>query len=327
VVIAFGTVTSTPGNQVVASPTPTETATPIFIVMDGELPPMTPTPTPVATLDPTPPIPAELIGKIAFKSDRTGQEELYVINPDGTGLALLTNPWPYNVANLADTFSSDGRYRVFTKGTTRYIRSEDDQGIVTTIAEPEIPTLFWYDSVFKIEEQLSFFGAGIAYNGVWSPTGEQIALVSTESGNDEIWVVNRDGSNQRQLTRDEFAWWDKHPSWSPDGNQIVFWSNRTGHGQIWVMDADGSNMYSLSRTGFNDYDPVWIKYPGLPPDALKKHIPYIGPYDPSGSDKNCNDFDPLAESTGSAQAFYWAAGGPARDPHDLDSDQDGVACN
>jgi TolB protein len=58
--------------------------------------------------------------------------------------------------------------------------------------------------------------------------------------------------------------WDKHPSWSPDGTQIVFWSNRTGHQQIWVMDADGGNLYSLSRTGFNDWDPVWIKYPDLP---------------------------------------------------------------
>ena len=48
-----------------------------------------------------------------------------------------------------------------------------------------------------------------------------------------------------------------------DGAKIVFWSNRTGNWQIWVMDADGGNLYSLSRTGFNDWDPVWIKYPGI----------------------------------------------------------------
>jgi len=65
------------------------------------------------------------------------------------------------------------------------------------------------------------------------------------------------------LTRDDYNWWDKHPSWSPDGAQIVFWSNRTGNWQIWVMDANGDNLYSLSRTGFNDWDPVWFKYPAM----------------------------------------------------------------
>ena len=35
--------------------------------------------------------------------------------------------------------------------------------------------------------------------------------------------------------------------------------------QIWVMDADGNNLYSLSKTSFDDWDPVWIKYPDVPP--------------------------------------------------------------
>lgn len=46
------------------------------------------------------------------------------------------------------------------------------------------------------------------------------------------------------------------------------------------------------------------------------------PYDPNGPDRNCGDFATHAE----AQAFYEAAGGPARDPHGLDGDGDGVAC-
>ena len=46
------------------------------------------------------------------------------------------------------------------------------------------------------------------------------------------------------------------------------------------------------------------------------------PYDPSGPDKDCGDFSSQAE----AQAFYEAAGGPAQDPHRLDGEGDGVAC-
>lgn len=45
-------------------------------------------------------------------------------------------------------------------------------------------------------------------------------------------------------------------------------------------------------------------------------------YDPSGPDRDCGDFPTHA----SAQAFYVAAGGPASDPHRLDRDNDGIAC-
>lgn len=49
---------------------------------------------------------------------------------------------------------------------------------------------------------------------------------------------------------------------------------------------------------------------------------YAGPYDPNGPDRDCSDFDTQKE----AQAFYEAAGGPKKDPHRLDPDKDGVAC-
>jgi micrococcal nuclease len=45
-------------------------------------------------------------------------------------------------------------------------------------------------------------------------------------------------------------------------------------------------------------------------------------YDPNGPDRDCSDFSTHAE----AQEFFIAAGGPQRDPHRLDGDHDGVAC-
>ena len=45
-------------------------------------------------------------------------------------------------------------------------------------------------------------------------------------------------------------------------------------------------------------------------------------YDPLGPDRDCGDFETEAE----AQAFYEAAGGPEKDPHRLDRDKDGKAC-
>lgn len=136
-----------------------------------------------------------------------------------------------------------------------------------------MPALYFYDYFYHAEEQITYFGAGAAWDPVWSPLREQIAFVSNESGDDEIWIINRDGSNPRQLTDNNTVYNAReigkdtfipevngHPSWSPDGSQIVFWSNRTGHRQIWVMNVDGSNLYSLSTTNHDDWNPVWIKY-------------------------------------------------------------------
>lgn len=330
-VIVYGTSTPAPPNLVTATPTPTETATPIFTLLEGELPPTMPIPT--ITVTPLF-IPNELIGKIAFKSDRPGTSEndIYVINPDGSGLALLGGGqgnacWPYYLAEEADTYSADGRFRVFTKDVIRYKNVDDPTtGETTGVVRDDAPGIYWYDSLYQTEEQLTEFGAGIAYGGVWSPVREQIAFVSTESQNDEIWVANYDSSGLLQLTRDEYAWWDKHPSWSPDGQQIVFHSNRTGHNQIFVMNADGSNLYSLSRTGYNDYEPVWLKYPGIPlfESEAPEGITHRGSFGFCGPDANCSAFNSQPE----AQAFFLEANGGqlTLDPHGLDSDHDGLAC-
>ena len=60
----------------------------------------------------------------------------------------------------------------------------------------------------------------------------------------EIYVMDNDGGNQRNLTKNPAD--DRSPSWSPDGKRIVFMSNRDGHAkhgwltsEIYVMDADG----------------------------------------------------------------------------------------
>jgi micrococcal nuclease len=49
---------------------------------------------------------------------------------------------------------------------------------------------------------------------------------------------------------------------------------------------------------------------------------YHVPFDPKGPDRDCSDFDSQKE----AQTFYEATGGPKKDPHRLDPDRDGVAC-
>ena len=55
----------------------------------------------------------------------------------------------------------------------------------------------------------------------------QIAFQSDRDRNDEIYVMDNDGGNQRNLTNNPAD--DRFPSWSADGTRIVFMSDRDGH--------------------------------------------------------------------------------------------------
>jgi TolB protein len=196
-----------------------------------------------------------------------------VYDPATGELGRLTDRWPYDVARARDSYSADQRFRVFTKDAIRYGNVGETVGVRT-----DAPAVFWYDSLYQVEEQLTNFGSGYAYGGVWSPAAEQIAFVSNDSGDDEIWVASRDGTDLRQLTasnvefnaqeigKDTFVpEVNRSPSWSPDGSRIVFASTRTGNYQLWVMNADGSDQRLLmgwdNWTPYNDTAPVWVKYP------------------------------------------------------------------
>lgn len=83
----------------------------------------------------------------------------------------------------------------------------------------------------------------------------KIAFASDRDGNDEIYVMNADGSNQHRLTDNPTRDWD--PAWSPDGMKIAFVSYRDGNAEIYVMNADGSNQHRLTNSPTWDWFPAW----------------------------------------------------------------------
>ena len=83
----------------------------------------------------------------------------------------------------------------------------------------------------------------------------KIAFVSGRDGNNEIYVMNADGTDQTRLT-DNPAY-DSGPSWSPDGTKIAFDTDRDGNREVYVMNADGTNLINITNHPASDHHPDW----------------------------------------------------------------------
>ncbi|HWP54918.1 MAG TPA: hypothetical protein VN476_12350, partial [Pyrinomonadaceae bacterium] len=77
----------------------------------------------------------------------------------------------------------------------------------------------------------------------WTPDGK-IVYTSMAGGNLDLWIMNADGTNQKQLTTD--PQFDSSPLVSPDGRYVVFNSLRGPLPSVWRMNIDGSNVKQLT---------------------------------------------------------------------------------
>jgi len=101
------------------------------------------------------------------------------------------------------------------------------------------------------------FYASSGNNVSWTPDG-RIVFVSNEGGSGDVWIMNPDGSNRRQLTTNGAI--NFSPTISADGRYIVFVSAREGTRDVWRMNIDGSNPIRLT-TGLAD------SFPSISPDG------------------------------------------------------------
>ncbi len=74
------------------------------------------------------------------------------------------------------------------------------------------------------------------YSPSWSPDGKKIAFNSDRAGQEDIWLVNADGSDPVNLTRTRRVY-EFCPAWSPDGSKFAF----IVRGQLWVLGSDGTS--------------------------------------------------------------------------------------
>ena len=167
-------------------------------------------------------------GKIVFHSNRDGQFDIYVMEPDGTEVTRLTDA---PRSDMNPSWSPDGTKIAYESGYRPhfdiYVMDADGANI----------SRLTYDIAHD-------------HHPSWSPDGTKIAFQSDRDGDDEIYLINSDGTGLRRLTYNPAD--DGAPSWSPDGSVIAFHSDRSSIGEpegyeIYVMPLDGSVLTRLTN--------------------------------------------------------------------------------
>ncbi len=163
-------------------------------------------------------------GKILYSVLEQGGWVAWVMNADGTNQTKLTADGAHD--NDA-AWSPDGKSIAFTSiraGDNRchlYVMDADGKN-VRGIAPADNLNM----------------GGGLA----WSPDGKRIAYTLGVGGFSEIWVIDRDGNNRKQVTRVGGINW--FPGWSPDGKQIAFVHDRK---TLYLINEDGSGLKKVLK--------------------------------------------------------------------------------
>lgn len=191
--------------------------------------------------------------------------EIYTAKPDGSDLRPLTHsPDSYNAES---TISRDGKKIVFT--STR----NGDLDIYTMNADGTDVRQLTHELGYDGGAFFSDDGKKIVYRSEQPKTPEQIAdykdLLSRgliRPGNLEIWVMDADGSNKRQVTHNGAA--NFAPYFFPGGKRIIFASNMANQ-----KDPSGFDLYAINVDGTGleqiTYHPDFDAFPMFSSDGKR----------------------------------------------------------
>jgi hypothetical protein len=185
--------------------------------------------------------------KILFRSS-DGRQDIYTINPDGTGLTNVTAALPASMDKRDPSWSPDSRRIAF-------IGSNGSEYNVWTIRADGTNAL-------QITMDMAFdqFPA-------WSPDGQQIAFTRYDAANpangDDVMIVSSGGGSPTRLS---LPGAQRTPAWSPDGHYIAVSGSGAGNGgamEIYTLRPDGTGLRlrTLAPAWGGGLNPAWIKRP------------------------------------------------------------------
>ncbi|HEY0172750.1 MAG TPA: Ig-like domain-containing protein [Pyrinomonadaceae bacterium] len=227
--------------------------------------------------------------RIVFESNRDGNSEIYVMNADGSGVVRLTA----NTSNdNQPVWSPDGNKIAFTSnraadsgGYEIYVMNADGTGPVRVTNQegtdsrpewaPEGGRLYFASAYYgnaEIQSISAVTGGDLLRltnttaaetNPTASPNGRRYAYQSNLTGNNDVFVVNPNGSAVN-VTNNPAS--DEAPDWSPDGEQIAFATTRDGNAEVYAMNADGAGAANVSFNLSADNLPDWQTVSATPND-------------------------------------------------------------
>jgi TolB protein len=187
--------------------------------------------------------------RIVFESRRDGDSEIYVINANGSGTKRLT---ANGVFDGDPAWSPDGKSIAFSSDR------DGNREIYVMNADGANPRRLT-NTGGRVSDVLL---DGLDADPAWSPDGRKIAFDTNRDGDYEIYVMNADGSGERNLT--DNASLDALPAWSADGRELVFESERAekGNRDVYVMSANnGTVIDRLTTIAGADEMPDWQALP------------------------------------------------------------------
>jgi TolB protein len=224
--------------------------------------------------------------ELTFYSRRDGNFDVYLADTDR---ALVVNFTRHPDEDMRPAWSPDGQEMVFysTQGTEfqttgLYTMDADGRGrqlLADTGFSQTYPSwssdsrtityssnrggevgIFNIDVTDGLRQQVNTYRASLLAH---SPDGRRVVFMSSCDNNCDIYMMDADGSNVRQITRNGV--FDVFPAWSPDSRSLAFMSNRSNYFEIYVVDvecaalAEDCEGAARQLTDNRDFDgfPVW----------------------------------------------------------------------
>jgi TolB protein len=171
--------------------------------------------------------------KLAVSLSREGGSQIFLINPDGSGLRRLTSS---SAIDTEPRYSPDGRWIYFTSdrgGTPQIYRMSASGG-----AEPQRVT---FEGGYNVTPRLS-------------PDGKTLAYITRNAGRFQVALLDLANRQVQTLTDSDR---DESPSFAPNGRMILHATVIGGRGVLSAVSADGRVKQRLSATAGDVREPAW----------------------------------------------------------------------